>query len=170
MFNLVNGSCASDTTTALLNQATAGFANTFFRSSFNCTQEEPVWSTSADALDRSIFCGYKEVSTYPASACLRCACVNRSLCRSIIHGHEEVSASVADTDRMCVCVCLSVSVCFCFCVCFCVVHHCWCCGRITALSDPTKVSAYSAKSACVLYPCVATGVAAGATSIFCGHK
>ena len=63
MFNMVNSTCATDTTTALLNQATAGFANTYFRSSFNCTQEEPVFSTNTDTLDRTIFCGYKEVST-----------------------------------------------------------------------------------------------------------
>ena len=62
MFKMVNGSCTSDTSTALLNQAAAGFGDTYFRSSFNCTQEEPVWSTSTNALDRTIFCGYKEVS------------------------------------------------------------------------------------------------------------
>lgn len=61
MFNMVNGTCASDTTTALLNQATTGLARSYFRSSFNCTQEEPVWSGSTDALDRTIFCGYREV-------------------------------------------------------------------------------------------------------------
>ncbi len=61
MFNMVNGSCASDTATALLNEATAGFADTYFRSSFNCTQEVPVWSTDTSTLDRTIFCGYKEV-------------------------------------------------------------------------------------------------------------
>ena len=62
MFNMVNGTCASDTTTALLNQATVGLASSYFRSSFNCTQEIPVWSSSTDALDRTIFCGYREVS------------------------------------------------------------------------------------------------------------
>lgn len=63
MFNMVNGSCASDTSTALLNEATAGLADTYFRSSFNCTQEVPVWSTDTTTLDRTIFCGYKEVYT-----------------------------------------------------------------------------------------------------------
>ena len=61
MFNLLNGSCSSDTTTALLNQAAAGFGIDYIRSSFNCTQEQPVWSATTDALDRSLFCGYKQV-------------------------------------------------------------------------------------------------------------
>lgn len=67
MFNMVNGTCASDTTTALLNQATTGLARSYFRSSFNCTQEEPVWSGSTDALDRTIFCGYREANCNQAS-------------------------------------------------------------------------------------------------------
>lgn len=61
MFNMVPGTCASDITTALLNQAVAGFSDSFFRSSFNCTQEEPVWSGTTDSLDRAIFCGYRQV-------------------------------------------------------------------------------------------------------------
>ena len=61
MFNMVPGTCASDTTTALLNQAVAGLSDSFFRSSFNCTQEVPVWSGNTGALDRAIFCGYKQV-------------------------------------------------------------------------------------------------------------
>ncbi|DBA75618.1 TPA: hypothetical protein ACH3X2_009057 [Trebouxia sp. C0005] len=70
MFNMVNGSCASDTSTALLNEATAGFADTYFRSSFNCTQEIPVWSTDTSTLDRTIFCGYKEANCNQTSSVL----------------------------------------------------------------------------------------------------
>ena len=62
MFNMINGSCATDTSTALLNQATSTLGDSFFRSSFNCTQEQPVWSTNTDSLDQTIFCGYKEVT------------------------------------------------------------------------------------------------------------
>ncbi|KAL0046688.1 hypothetical protein WJX82_007270 [Trebouxia sp. C0006] len=70
MFNMVNGSCASNTSTALLNEATAGFADTYFRSSFNCTQELPVWSTDTNTLDRTIFCGYKEANCNQTSSVL----------------------------------------------------------------------------------------------------
>ncbi|KAL3145247.1 hypothetical protein ABBQ32_000991 [Trebouxia sp. C0010 RCD-2024] len=62
MFNMVPSTCASDTTTALLNQAIAGSSDNFVRSSFNCTQELPVWSATPDALDRAIFCGYKDAN------------------------------------------------------------------------------------------------------------
>lgn len=65
MFNMVPGACASDATTAFLNQAVAGFSDSFFRSSFNCSQEAPVWSGTTDVLDRAIFCGYKQVSPPP---------------------------------------------------------------------------------------------------------
>ena len=65
---MVPGTCASDTTTALLNQAIAGSSDSFARSSFNCTQEVPVWSATPEALDRAIFCGYKDVSAITSSA------------------------------------------------------------------------------------------------------
>ena len=79
MFNMVNSSCASDTTTTLLNQATANLGESFFRSSFSCTQEQPVWSTSTDALDRTIFCGYKEVGPAIVSP-LTYVCVLQERC------------------------------------------------------------------------------------------
>ena len=63
IFNMLNGSCSSDTSTGLLNQATANLGSSFFRSSFNCTQETPVWSASPDDVDRTLFCGYKQVCT-----------------------------------------------------------------------------------------------------------
>lgn len=64
IFNILNGSCATDTSTALLNQATSGLGDSFFRSSFNCTQETPVWSASTDDVDRALFCGYKQVGPF----------------------------------------------------------------------------------------------------------
>ena len=101
MFNMVPGTCASDTTTALLNQAVAGFSDSFFRSSFNCTQEEPVWSGTTDSLDRAIFCGYRQVSDgfyaipavrhlVPASCCqVRCFIVLKIAGKVVPSSHKH---------------------------------------------------------------------------------
>ena len=62
IFNVVPN-CSSDSSTAALNSLLSSNSqkNTFFQLPFNCTMPVPVWRTSSDAIQDTLYCGFKQV-------------------------------------------------------------------------------------------------------------
>ena len=62
IFNAVPN-CSLDSSTAALNSLLSSNSqnNTFFQLPFNCTTPVPVWRTSSDAIQDTLYCGFKQV-------------------------------------------------------------------------------------------------------------